>query len=164
MELDAQSDFITNTKSIRDFIKGLDYQRLNKKPSAKEWSVIECLEHLIVIEKSVEKVLELEAVAPRRSYFSKIDMMKNSLLNFDQKYETTEMFYPIGLYSDANKAIEEFEKQREQISQKGDLKMLYIGIEHPFFGKLTKLEWIYFCIFHAQRHFEQMKKAILNLD
>lgn len=159
MELDVEKDFQENTKSIIDFVKNLDAQKLTKKPSAKEWSVMECVEHLIVIEKLAKKVLDLESSEPRRPYFSKIEMMKNGLLNFNEKYETTEIFFPTGLYSDTNKALEDFENQRKEISKKGDIKLLYIGIEHPFFGKLTKLEWVYFCIFHAQRHFEQMKRV-----
>jgi uncharacterized damage-inducible protein DinB len=159
MEFDAQKDFLEDTKSIVDFVRSLDNQKLNTKPTAKEWSVLECLEHLIVIEKLAKKVFDLESVEPRRPYFSKIEMMKNGLLNFNEKYEASEIFLPTGLYSDSNKALEDFENQRKEISKKGDLKLLYIGIEHPIFGKLTKLEWVYFCIFHAQRHFEQMKRV-----
>lgn len=153
-----ETDFKRNTEEISNFFKRMKADVLRQKPHPNEWSALDCLEHLVVVEKMVEKVLTLSSQPVTRAIDAKVSTMKEALLNFHEKYQTSEMFLPTGKYQPAE-AIELFCEQRDRIWKTGDFKHLYDAIEHPFFGKLTKTEWVYFCVYHAQRHFEQMKKA-----
>lgn len=151
--------FKKNTEEISDFFKTTDTSLLIHRPSPNEWSALDCFEHMIVVEKMVEKVLQLPSQPSHRAIDAKVTTIKEALLNFNEKYQTTEMFLPTGRYTQ-EEAVLLFCEQREKIWTTGDFKHLYDAIEHPFFGKLTKTEWVYFCIYHAQRHLEQMKKAV----
>ncbi len=64
---------------------------------------------------------------------------------------------------DLQAGIEKFEEQRkllEEIVKKEDMSLTCDDFKHFGFGYLNRVEWVYFNIFHGERHRVQIE----NLD
>jgi hypothetical protein len=144
------------------------------RPSEEAWSVAEILEHLMMVERGVAKLVALKAgemqtlpSPPREAP----DMVAVSLTRFPLDRATQvpapERVVPRGELS-ADEAREALLKTRgmllDQLHAADGLALSSIMHPHPIFGPLDLYEWIYMTGWHERRHAEQIREVAGQLS
>lgn len=68
---------------------------------------------------------------------------------------------------DKSKTIEKFQDIRQKLTGWIEIQNLagtITGFEHPLFGSLTRIEWVYFNIYLSRRHIRQISKILKSFE
>ena len=131
----------------------------NTSPEANCWSSAQIAEHILLLETSVNRVME-KSINTERQVDMKLASLRSGLENPVKKYEAPEFIHPTSKTKSKTELINGIIAQREilkQIIRTTDLTHTLI-YKHPVIGDMTRLEWIYFNIHHAARHVRQIEK------
>ncbi len=163
-----QEDLDNNTRLFLDILDTISADKLQQKNPRTEWSIMECAEHLLIIEQQVAKTLQhaskpVEGRAPD----SKIAQIDQSFLEFDKRLRY--VADPVTLeegYPDVASFSQAFRHNRNLIKAalaQSPLDEECQGAEHPLFGHLTRLEWAHYVICHTERHLQQINRIEASL-
>jgi hypothetical protein len=153
-------EFIENTNSLAEYVDAVEESLLVRHPAVNVWSILDCCEHILLIERGVNYIFHKQTGRTERNPTERIEKIKNTFTDYDRKLTAGEPVAPLSAYSDRNTILSEIRNNRENIlamAHRNDLTYLCLGYEHMLFGFLTKVEWIYYCIYHTERHIHQMK-------
>lgn len=132
-----------------------------RRPNSESWSAAEVAEHLLIINKNLNYVMQADgSVIPDRAPDKKLSGLKEALANRANKFEAPENVRPTGTVHDQQELIACLQKQLQvlkQIIQEKELKEQCEVYAHPRVGRLTRLEWSYFIVYHTQRHCQQLE-------
>lgn len=153
-----------NTDAFLDILQMIDPALLSVKPSEREWSVLEVCEHIMTLEQTLQFVLNGPTTPLNRQAIRQVAFIKDTFSDFNQRLKAPPRVRPIGRISNLNQVLIGFPKNREMLWEQGDWESIYTGFAHPLFGQLTKAEWLYFCVFHTQRHLYQIERIMQRIS
>lgn len=160
------TDLKQSTDSLLDLMAHFTVDTFNYKPSAEEWSAAQVAEHLLKVDVSSNKALQSETISTNRPPDQKIPLIKEAMsattkrLALERVQPSGETFIPDEL---AKQLKAEREKMEKSI-QSAALTEACVGYKHPALGTMTRLEWIYFNIHHAERHRRQMQRLLERVE
>lgn len=152
-ELDASSQQLLQHLS---FFSADDF---NQKLSDLEWSAAQIAEHLLLLEMVAIKVIAGKTIPTNRPPDQKCGVIKGSMEDMGTKYKAPEVIWPSSEPKDPQTMIAQFQVQRDQLKKMiaaTDITEACMSFKHTSLGTLTRLEWVYFAIYHTQRHLQQM--------
>ena len=131
------------------------------KPTPKSWSVLECIEHVVVVEdRFLGWISNGTAVTPERNDEKEMRLF-TMVRNRMTKREAPEVVHPQGRFLTLAAALAEFEAVRDRsvqmVQERGD-SLYAIGTTHPRFGNMNGAELIHLIDAHARRHAEQIRE------
>lgn len=160
-----------NTTALFESISELNDEKANAKTDAKSWSVIECLEHIFLVDVGISKTLTMEASSEITN--EKTELFGESKLNYllvdkrdDFKVPAPDFVSPVGRFktlSEAKKSIEIIIDKILAHIKTNAIENEKQTIKHPRLGEMTKLDWIHFLIAHTQRHIKQIEEIKKNV-
>jgi len=137
------------------------------KPSIDEWSINECLDHIIRVEEDVySNILCNMTTAQKHTNLEKFgfDKMYHVLVGKRNiKVKSPDLFIPDINSFDSEILIARFQNTRNTIVNllKTSVDNIDCSLyDHPNLGLLTKTDWLYFMICHAERHCFQMNSVV----
>ncbi|PRD56852.1 DinB family protein [Sphingobacterium gobiense] len=161
-------DYFDETyQDIIQTTQGLTEEQLNFKASPEKWSVLECVEHIVITEPmlfaGVKEAMENPATPEKRSEIKlSDDEIPAMLTNRDYKATAPAEMTPVGKYKDVASALSDLEEQRNMIF--ANLENYSIDdmrsrvIEAPF-GSIDAYQFMLFIPGHAARHTLQMEEV-----
>jgi hypothetical protein len=155
------SDLHKNTDNLLQLLLGFEADKFLMKPGEKEWSAAEVAEHLLLIERNVSKALAGKALPTERPYDQKLTVLATFLSDLEGKINAPEVVKPVAVSHNRQEMIEELKKLRQghaDLVPGMDLSETCMDFKHPMLGTLTRYEWIYFDIYHADRHLHQLRR------
>jgi len=161
-------DYFRKTeRTLKKSVEGLSAAQLQYKPSADEWSVSQCLEHIIKTEKALfdmtKKVLEQPANPARRDEVTATDQQViDGITDRSHKAKASAELTGEGSYTDPAAAITDFEAQRAEILAYIDhvsLDDLRNHISDSPFGALDAYHSMLFVAGHTARHTLQIEEV-----
>ena len=158
-------DVQATTDRLLTTLSGFSEERFNTRSSTGRWSAGDIAEHLYILDTRVNKILQQPALPAERPHDQKAGMIESSLLDRNQKYTVPDFIRPSTTEKDQQEIISKLQAERQElihIVQSIDLTEM-VSTNHIRLGSLTRLEWIYFSIYHTQRHIaqlEELKKEI----
>jgi len=114
-------DYFEETRdNLKDQIRRLTPEQMSFKASEEDWSIAQCVEHIIMTEKSLfemmKKLMEQPANPERKDeVVSTAQELIEGITNRSHKFKAPENLQPSGKYTNPEEAFAEFEAQREQI-------------------------------------------------
>lgn len=154
------TDLRDSTEKLTEELSHFTPETFNVKPSAEEWSAAEVAEHLLKIEVFANKALRSETAPPDRAPDKMISFLKNRMED-NNKRKASEVTSPTGEEKNVALMITQFREQREELKravETFDLSEACTGTPHPVLGVMTRLEWLYFVIYHTERHLKQLAR------
>jgi hypothetical protein len=146
---------------------GVSDEGARRRPEAERWSVLECIEHVILVEDGVFDSISVHstpgapAVEPRRE-----GQILRGMTNRERKFPAPEHAEPTGRYSSLAEALEEFRKRRartvayvEQYQEDPRNRTTL----HPVIGPVNCQEMFLVLALHPARHALQIKEARKSL-
>lgn len=154
-ELSKSTDLLTKEISL------FNDNEFNLKPAPDQWSAGDVAEHIYVLESFINKVLAGTCVPAERNPEEKVLVVKTIFSNFDKKFNAPAPVSPSVNVKSIDKLLNDIKTSRlitEQFVSANDLTLICKDFVHKGFGEMTRTEWVHFCIYHTDRHLQQMQK------
>jgi len=154
------TDLDACTENFSTLLQQFDNHTFIQKRSENEWSPAQIAEHLLVLEITALKAINGKTIPTNRPANNKVPLIKWAMEDVTKRV-APESVLPPNLITDVESAIEKIKQQRDRLREAVitlDLSEACVLFKHPALGTLTRWEWIYFTIYHMQRHLQQMKR------
>jgi len=133
------------------------------RPDEGRWSVLECVEHVTVVE---ERFLNRLEEAPKLDS-PRIDRQKEAELlvrvaSRTNKAQAPEAVRPVGRFASLTQALEQFNAARSktvEFAESRAAELYSLSAEHPRFGVLNGTEWMMLIAAHGRRHADQIREV-----
>jgi hypothetical protein len=163
------ADLNENTDILLEELAGFNHENFKQRPSPNEWSASEVTEHLLLIERNVKKALLGKANVTERAYDGKLTVLKPALAATGNKIQAPEMVVPQSGTLNRQEMEKELRVLREEeaaLIATLDMSETCLEFKHPMMGTMTRYEWVYFSIYHTERHLHQLRRiaAVINKE
>jgi uncharacterized damage-inducible protein DinB len=160
------NELSASTKTLINEFAGIDEELFNIKPSENVWSAGNIAEHLIILESYINKIFTGKTKNSDRDPLKNVELIKQYLMDFDKKLNAPEPIAPQKTTIGKEYILKEFWENRNTLNKIisiNDLTLVCLEFNHRLFGELTGAEWVYFIIFHTERHLYQLNKLVKRL-
>jgi uncharacterized damage-inducible protein DinB len=151
---------------VISFVEGVSLEEAKKKTAEDQWSILEVLEHLYLMEQLV--VYQIEQALKRGDQQQASDKPLHKTTNREYKVEAPESVRPRGEFQTLEDAKEGLKKTREAtlflVHNKEEETLKNRVFPHPAFGEMNLAQWIEFIGWHELRHLDQMKEVKAKLN
>lgn len=168
---DDKTLLITQLEQTRDNllkdVQGLTDAQLEYKTAPDRWSIIECVEHVTLIEKSImegEQQLVQQPLNPerRKDVKSTDEQIIKGVEDRSHKAKSPEFGIPKHNYSSDAEAIKNFTESRNKLIEyvtntKDDLRNHVM--DHPIFGTIDAYQLLLIDAAHTNRHTQQLEEV-----
>lgn len=160
-----QEKIQANTLELFNSFKSLNETQLKFKPAENSWSVLECAEHINLIDEAVFKVLTTPLPADKTEntkteLFSEEKLTMLLVTNRAFKVPAPDYVMPKGRFNSNTEAKQNVTATIDKII---DLITAHPithethTMKHPVLGQMTKTDWVHFLISHTSRHILQIE-------
>jgi uncharacterized damage-inducible protein DinB len=140
-------------------IANLSENQVHFKAAENIWSVLECLEHIFVVEAGIIKTLRIESQSNEgaESVVNR-GKVEEFLQNRGFKIDAPDFTAPKGRFKSLEELKAAFLTKRQELNMLMTTTNLLDGVlvKHPKLGDMTKTDWVHFLIQHTNRHIEQV--------
>jgi hypothetical protein len=159
MPNDILNELQNTTTELIQLLSTFNQEQLNTIPFEGSWAAAQLGEHL---HKSygVAELLYGPVKSTERDPAEKVKSIKKALLNFDTKMISPDFILPEIKEYDKNTLIKSLKESVNKITtaaQTLNPEETCTAFALPGLGELTRMEWLYFIIYHTQRHVHQLK-------
>ncbi|MDO6761682.1 DinB family protein [Tamlana sp. 2_MG-2023] len=155
------NEFDKTTLRLLKTLITLSEEQINIYPK-KGWSAGQLGEHLLKSYASVE-TLKGKTRKTNRPIDQKLEPIKTLFLDNSIKMDSPQEILPFTekiIKKDLIKDLEDRIGQIKEVIKIKDLSATCIDFSIPEYGEFTRFEWIWFNIYHTQRHVYQLENII----
>ena len=143
-----------------NMISSTNESRINAVPFEGSWTATQLATHVIKSNKAITQGLHMEGKPAERNPEAGVPHLKKMFLNFETKFQSPEFIVPENIHFERERIITALQKSIEQLKKTRNNVELTEMINLPIFGEVTKLELLYFVLYHTQRHNHQLRKIL----
>jgi hypothetical protein len=151
-------EFEAATNAYLDIVSDLNQDEINTVPFPGSWTAAQVTEHLCKSDDAMIKALNGPVYPTNRPPDAAVNDLRATFLDFSTKLPSPDFIVPSDITHDKDDLIKAFTTGRQKIGNAIKTLDLTSSCEMPIFGEPTRLELIYFVIFHTQRHANQVKQ------
>ena len=157
----------TTKEALHTSVAGLSVEQLTYKPGPDCWSITECLEHIVLVEKGIFGAVRSGMSGPaepdKRTEIrvTDVDVIKG-VRSRSFKIQAPAPFVPTGRFGDAAGALAAFDEQRAAVidyvqTVTDDLRTHYFM--HMVMGRLDDYQALLLIASHGERHRKQIDEV-----
>lgn len=161
--IELLEEFDTTIRELFETIDACSTADINKKPVEESWSAAQVIAHISRSNTGIASAMQLDGEKLSREADKRVDELKQTFLDFNVKYKSPEFILPGSGPFTKDELLKKLSNSIDQLKQAGRNTNLLLAIKHPAFGEITKLELLYFVLFHIQRHTHQLKNIISTI-
>ena len=153
--------------ALENLFSNFSAKQVNEVPFAGSWTAGQLANHLIMANGGFVEVINGPTTETSKPADIMVESIKNDFLNFNIKFDSPEFIYPENRDHNQEELLIKLKQIRNNVAEvitKLDLTKTCTAFELPVYGFLTRLEAIYFIIYHTQRHTQQLKNIYSRLD
>ncbi|MFA6059548.1 MAG: DinB family protein [Taibaiella sp.] len=149
--------FATVSQSLLHLANSFSEKGFNTIPFEGSWTAAQVIDHITKSNKSIAQALSLEGKPADRKPDERTPELAKIFLDFKTKLKSPDFILPTqDIYQKAS-LIATLESSIEKLKEGVGNTSLIDAIEHQAFGEITKLELLYFVVYHTQRHMHQLQ-------
>lgn len=160
------SDLIQTTSGkLLSLANSFDDHQIKAIPFEGSWTAAQVADHLIRSCHLILTALHGNTSKTGRDPESNRNQIKTIFLDFNLKFQSPEMIRPSDMPAEKAHLLSELSVALDKIKEAAatmDLSMTALDVELPGMGKITKIEWLYFFVFHTERHIHQLEKIAIK--
>lgn len=161
MKEETKARFIDAAKGFLDAIESVPADKFNDKPFERSWSAAQAAQHIFLAIQGVPKLFEMRTEADQRDPAKNIVELRNIFTNYDTKLDSPAFILPEDKNYDKEEMVnalrEKFDAIKKSIEE-NDLNGVVADVPFPGMGTMSRYEWIWFTIFHTDRHAKQIRE------
>ena len=158
------ASFDDTASELLQVVSSFNEKEINTAPFKDSWTAAQVAEHVTRSNNSIIKSLELQGETTERNPAEGAEGLKKTFLDFTTKLKSPKFILPTQSTYSKEMIIADLKKSLERLKEVRDPATLSEVINHPVFGDVTKLELLYFVMYHTQRHIHQLKNIFKKLD
>jgi len=146
-----------------NLISSTNGESINAVPFKDCWTIAQLATHVTKSNKAIAQGMEMEGKPAEREPDAGEPDIRKIFLDFDVKYKSPQFIVPEEKsynHGEVLKILNSSIDKLKALRSKADLVEI---IDLPIFGKVTKLELLYFVLYHTQRHIYQLNKMFSAL-
>ena len=147
-------------EELINLINSFTDENFNKIPFEGSWTAGQVARHVKLSAGNISNVLNGGTETTDRDPENKVAQIRDIFMDFSNKMQSPSFIIPEYKHYKIEAFTSFFENLRHEITaaiDNLDLSETCLDLELPGIGKLTRIEWISFVIFHTQRHIHQMR-------
>ena len=144
-------------QSLLRLVESFSEKGLNTIPFEGSWTAAQVTDHITRSNKSITQALSLEGKPADRKPDVRTPELAKIFLDFRTKLKSPDFILPTQDIYQKALLVTAWESSVEKLKEAALNTSLEDAIEHQAFGKITKLELMYFVIYHTQRHTHQLQ-------
>jgi hypothetical protein len=150
-------------RNVLNAVRNLDPGRAKQAPAAGRWSVLECLEHIIIVENRFLTWIE-EGIPgdSGQAGWENAAKFYGMMTDRSMRRDAPEAVLPVGNFPDLAAAIAAFEDVRNRsvaVAQTRGQALYGIRVRHPRWGEISAAEAMHLLAGHADRHADQIRET-----
>ncbi len=153
-------DLHHNTQFLQSTLDSIPDAIMKHNPAPDKWSILTILDHLRVTDQSILRLGQSEASPTERDAMININKVKKVFQNHELQLPAPNAVLPKHDDKSKEELITELKDIRKATLAQGE-SLGWNGVlsnfSHPITGTMTRLEWLYFCIYHTERHIYQIE-------
>ena len=145
--------------ALLDTLASFNDEQFNTQPSYGGWTAGQVAEHLLLSGGVAEAVHGNTTPTTDRKPDAYCAMIAGIFLDFSTRLQSPDFILPSGGYHDKPEMLKKTKLVWERIGEgidALDLSVTCTDFEMPTVGHLTRLEWLWFYVWHSQRHLRQL--------
>lgn len=153
--------------ALENAFSKFDANEINTVPFEGSWTAGQLAKHLVMANGGFLQVINGPIAETDKPADLMVGQIKNDFLNFNVKFDSPKEIYPENREYDQSALMEKLGEIKEGIAasiSNLDLTKTCTAFELPVYGYLTRLEAVYFVIYHTQRHVHQLKNIYNKLN
>lgn len=147
-----------------NLVSSADEKHINVTPFEDSWTIAQLATHVKKSNNGIIQALQMEGKHCERNAGERTEELKKIFLDFDAKYQSPEFIVPEKKEYKKEAVVEQLKNSIEQLKRLRTKAELSETINLPAFGEITKLEILYFVLYHTQRHLHQLKNILSIID
>lgn len=152
-----------NTSRLGTKIFPLSDEVFNFKSNPKQWSIADVIQHLTLLEAAVNRLVTGSKSPAGEG--DKTESIRETLLD-PRPLDAGGFLSPKPGHKDKAECWEKFVLTRSSLMndvRQEDFSSLCQDYNHVLFGKLTVGEWLFFVLYHSERHERQIDRVLAHL-
>lgn len=141
-------------------VEDLSNEQLNKKVSEDQWSIMQVLDHLYLMEAGLVKIMTKTFKTGPSETIS--DKPIHLTLDRTLKFNAPNYFVPTNQFVTIEEMKQKLTESRKAlhtfVEETKDSNLEDKGFPHPAFGQTNLKQWIPFIGLHEKRHIEQINE------
>jgi len=153
--------------ALENLLSAFNEKQVNEVPFPGSWTAGQLAEHLIMANGGFVEVINGPTTETSKPADIMIESIKKDFLNFNVKFDSPAFISPKNKEYNRSDLLAKLKEIRSNISDvitKLDLTKTCTSFELPVYGFLTRLEAVYFIVYHTQRHTQQLKNIYSKLN
>lgn len=157
-ELYAEMD--STQTALLQAVSSFEQEQVDMVPFEDSWTAGQVAEHMILANSGFVELINGPARPTQRRHDQMAEGIKTAFLDFQTKMKSPEFVRPVRSVHQKEELLKKMEKIKEELLNAvsgADLVKTCTAFEIPSLGHLTRLEALYFVLYHTQRHVRQLK-------
>lgn len=139
---------------------GVDEQLINELPFKESWTIAQVATHIKKSNNAIIQGLQMKGKSCERNADERRAELQKTFLDFTAKFQSPDFIVPEKKQYQKETVVIQLENSIHQLKQLREQTDLSEIISLPIFGEITKLELLYFVLYHTQRHVYQLKNIV----
>lgn len=154
------NELTNTTDKLLQTMSAFPAEKFNTIPFEGSWTAAQVSDHIL---KSVSGIHDLLYTSPKptsRQPDEKVESIKAIFLDFNIKMKSPDFVLPRNTPIEKEKMLTAWEDTKAKLTEaikNLDLSATCTAFELPGSGEFTRSEWVWFAIYHTQRHTHQLK-------
>jgi hypothetical protein len=160
MERDIMSLYKETVNSLAAGADAFSRETFNQIPFKESWTAAQVLVHVTKSNLSVAEVLSWQGKPVHRPPDERIKELGDIFLDFTTRLKSPDFILPEpGIY-EKEIVVQNLQHSITQLYNEAAGADLSEAVKHPIFGDITRLELLYFVIYHTRRHINQLNNIL----
>ena len=142
----------------------VDHERINDIPYPGSWTPGQLLDHVAKSTNGIASALMEDGKSTDRNVTERVPELKKVFLDFSNKMKSPDGIVPGNGPFEKQDVIDKLKISFEDFAKSADNTNLDGLVEGLLLGPITKLELLYFVLYHSTRHLEQMNRICNALN
>ncbi|HEY1870981.1 MAG TPA: DinB family protein [Chitinophagaceae bacterium] len=145
------------TSEFLEIVSSFDEQEISLKPQHGGWTPAQIAEHVTMSNNNIIQDMSREGKVCEREPDLGVERIKSIFLNFEKKLNSPQFILPTKETYQRETVIHELKTSIDRLMDVAKKENPFQIIHHAIFGDVTRLETLYFVVYHTQRHIHQLK-------
>ena len=160
MERDIMSLYKETVDSLLAAADSFSRETFNQIPFEGSWTAAQVLVHITKSNLSIAQTLSLKGNPVYRPPDERIKELGDIFLDFTTRLKSPDFILPEpGIY-EKETLVQNLQHSITRIYNEAARADLSEAVKHTIFGNITRLELLYFVIYHTRRHINQLNNIL----
>lgn len=153
----APEGFDHTMETLLRLLQSFSEQGCNDIPFKGSWTAAQVADHITRSNRSIAQALSLEGKPADRDPEARKAELAAIFLDFKTKLQVPDFILPLHDTYSKTSLLTALSASADALRSAIKVAALDEAIHHPAFGEITKLELLYFVLYHTQRHMHQLQ-------